>query len=137
MKLKSSVLFFLLFSVPLMAEMDYVREAEILLSLSEPEQKARLERLSASDADSILSHLRQRYRKDFPEVDRLVLVIAHLETVKATQLADMRLRHLLLVFVAIQLLFIGLFAFIVIQQRRLGAGNRPNPLPVKERLYSG
>jgi len=41
------------------------------------------------------------------------------------------------VFVAIQLLFIGLFAFIVIQQRRLGPGNRPNPLPEKEKLYSG
>ncbi|MBE7440064.1 MAG: hypothetical protein HS115_16555 [Spirochaetales bacterium] len=127
---------FLLTGAPLLAQMDYGREAERLMQLSEQEQKARLEKMSASDADSILSHLRQRYRAEFPEVDRLVLVIAHLETVKATSLADMRLRHLLAVFIAIQALFIALFTYIVIQQRRW-LGRPEAALPQKEKLFSG
>lgn len=106
---------------PLRAQTAAEKELEstkALLALDAPQMKARIESMSGEEASRVLSQIRFLVRDKNPDVDRIYYVMEHLESVRASDLAQRRLNNLLLVIALTLTLFVGYMIFLHVDQRR-------------------
>lgn len=93
-------------------------EARRLLELPQDQLPAEVERLSADQAAELVSQIRFLGRPENPQIDRLYIVLRHLESLRATELAQRRLNNLLLVLGLTLVLFTAFLVYVMLDQRR-------------------
>ena len=95
-----------------------IKESRKLLAL--PPQKAitAIKKMSVSEAVVRISQIRHLVRKDNPDIDRIYLILRHLEELRAADLAQKRLNNLLWVIALCFLLFSSFLFYIYIDQKR-------------------
>ncbi len=99
------------------AEPDLARAREFL-ALDEARLKTEVEKLNVDEAIELSTQIRFLARPQNPQIDRLAVVLQHLETLRATDLAQRRLDQLLLVLACVLALFAVFLMYVVIDQRR-------------------
>lgn len=112
------------FSLPLasegVSEIPEVIGMQNLMQLSDKEALLAIEKLKPQTARELLSQIRHAYRKNNPQLDKLYYLLKHLERLQATSLAQKRLKNLLWVIGLTWLIFSIFFAYIMIDQKRIG-----------------
>lgn len=89
------------------------------LSLPPKEFKAATARLSPQEAENLISQIIHLRSKRNPDLVRLHQILRHLETIRATALAQKRLNRLLLVLITILFIFSGVLIHTSLTQRRI------------------
>ncbi len=89
-----------------------------LLAMDAGQMKARIESMSGEEAARVLSQVRFIVKDKNPDADKIYYVLEHLESVRASELAQRRLNNLLLVIVLTLTLFVGYMLFLHVDQRR-------------------
>lgn len=95
-----------------------MEESRKLLTLPLQEALSMIKKLSTAEAAVRTSQIRYLARKRNPDIDRLYIILRHLETLRATELAQRRLDNLLWVIAMSLLLFSSFLFYIYINQRR-------------------
>lgn len=99
------------------AEPDLAR-ARSFLALDEAQLKTEVEKLNVDEAIELSTQIRYLARPQNPQIDRLAVVLQHLETLRATDLAQRRLDQLLLVLACVLTLFAAFLIYVIVDQRR-------------------
>jgi|GEM_PF-2316267 len=94
-------------------------QADSLLALSPAAQKEQILKMSASEAEALMSTLSRRTLAKNPEAAPVFYLYEHLASLDAIELAQKRLDRLLAVFVVTLLLFVGYLLFLLIQQNKI------------------
>jgi len=92
--------------------------ANELLQMQESEAFNAISKLSKEDSAEIITQIRSSARKEYPNIDKFYLVISHLESIKAIEEEQARLRSLNLVYGLALLLVLGLLGYILYSQRK-------------------
>lgn len=92
--------------------------ARAFLALDEAQLRTEVEKLNVDEAIALSTQIRFLARPQNPQIDRLAVVLQHLETLRATDLAQRRLDQLLLVLGCVLVLFAVFLIYVVIDQRR-------------------
>ena len=95
-----------------------IEESRKLLSLPPQAAIAAIKNLSAAMATIRVSQIRHLVRKHNPDIDRVYLILRHLEELRATALAQKRLNNLLWVIALCFSLFSSFLFYVYISQRR-------------------
>lgn len=115
--------------------------AQKLLDTPIDQSKEIIEKLSEEEAASVISQLRFMTRDRNPDLDKFVYLIEHLETIRATSLAQERLNKLLLVIAATTVLLAAFLGYTVYDQRRilraLSSLQQPPPKEKPSSIYRG
>ncbi len=94
------------------------REAQALLDLPLAEVSEKLKLMDAKESARMLSQVRYLARAKNPDLDRLYLIIRHLEGRQADALSEERLVKLLLVIFFTLLLFCCFLVYILLDQQK-------------------
>lgn len=86
--------------------------------MQESEAFNAISKLSKEDSAEIITQIRSSARKEYPNIDKFYLVISHLESIKAIEEEQARLRSLNLVYGLALLLVLGLLGYILYSQRK-------------------
>ncbi len=119
-----------------------LREARRVMALQPEAAKKHIATLSPTEARNLLSQVRFIARKNNPDLDKVYYLVQHLETLKATDLAQRRLNNLLLVLGLTLLLFTAFLGYVILDQRRTMIrlkqmlGNRASESPAGD-VYRG
>jgi hypothetical protein len=89
-----------------------------LLQMQESQAFNAIGKLSKEDSAEIITQIRSSVRKEYPNIDKFYLVISHLESIKAIEEEQARLRSLNLVYGLALLLVLGLLGYILYSQRK-------------------
>ncbi len=92
--------------------------AEDILKMNESEAFRVIEKLRKEEASELITQIRSVVRKDYKEIDKFYLLISHLETIKAIEEEQARLRSLNLVYGLGLFLVIGLLLYVLVSQRK-------------------
>ena len=92
--------------------------ANELLQMQESEAFNAISKLSKEDSAEVITQIRSSARKEYPNIDKFYLVISHLESIKAIEEEQARLRSLNLVYGLALLLVLGLLGYILYSQRK-------------------
>ena len=92
--------------------------ANELLQMQESEAFNAISKLSKEDSAEIITQIRSSARKEYQNIDKFYLVISHLESIKAIEEEQARLRSLNLVYGLALLLVLGLLGYILYSQRK-------------------
>lgn len=95
-----------------------LERARSFLALEEAKLKEEIEKLNVDEAIELSTQIRYLARPTNPQIDRLAVVLQHLETLRATDLAQRRLDQLLLVLGCVLVLFAVFLIYVVVDQRR-------------------
>lgn len=99
-------------------EVDRLAQAKDLLSMDLLPAKAKIETFNAEHARDLISQIRHLGREHYEDLDHLYLVLEHLSTLEATELAQKRLDNLLLVLGLTLALFTLFLIYVVMDQRK-------------------
>lgn len=91
--------------------------AKELLKMDEAAAKEEIKKLSESETKAIITQVIYLSRAKNPDIDHLYYLLDHLETVRATALAQRRLDNLLIVFFLTLALFTGILIYTIADQR--------------------
>lgn len=94
-------------------------QADALLALSPASQKEQILKMSASEAEALMSTLSRRTLTKNPEAAPVFYLYEHLASLDAIELAQKRLDRLLAVFVVTLLLFVAYLLFLLMQQNKI------------------
>lgn len=94
-------------------------QADALLSLNPAAQKEQILKMSASEAEALMSTLSRRVLAKSPDAAPVFYLYEHLASLDAIELAQKRLDRLLAVFVITLLLFIAYLLFLLMQQNKI------------------
>lgn len=94
-------------------------QADALLALSPAAQKEQILKMSASEAEALMSTLSRRALAKNPEAAPVFYLYEHLASLDAIELAQKRLDRLLAVFVVTLLLFVAYLLFLLMQQNKI------------------
>ncbi|HMV41159.1 MAG TPA: hypothetical protein PK079_05630 [Leptospiraceae bacterium] len=86
--------------------------------MNESEAFRVIEKLRKEEASELITQIRSVVRKDYKEIDKFYLLISHLETIKAIEEEQARLRSLNLVYGLGLFLVIGLLLYVLVSQRK-------------------
>lgn len=92
--------------------------AQEILSMEESEAFNKIEKLKKEDTAELITQIRSIARKDYKEIDKFYLLISHLESIKAIEEEQARLKSLNLVYGLGLLLIVGLLAYVLYSQRK-------------------
>lgn len=119
MKKISTILITILFPILLLAEegKSKVTAAE-LLQMGESEAFKTIGKLSKEESAELITQIRATARKEYQNIDKFYLVISHLESIKAIEEEQARLKSLNLVYALGLVLVMGLLGYILYSQRK-------------------
>ena len=118
-------------------------EAKELLAMEPLQAKEKIESFTAEHARDLISQVRHIGREKYKDVDHLYLLLEHLSTLQATELAQKRLNNLLLVLGLTLALFTMFLIYVIVDQRRTlqklrtVAGEAGAHQPDKPQVYRG
>jgi hypothetical protein len=75
-------------------------------------------RLNKSQSEELITQIRVIARKEYKEIDKFYLLISHLETIKAIEEEEKKLRDLNTVYGLGLFLFVGLVGYSIFAQRK-------------------
>ncbi len=87
-------------------------------SLSEQESFNSISKLSKEETASLITSIRSEARKDYKDIDKFYLLISHLESIKAIEEEQERLKGLNLVYQISLLLILLLLGYIIYSQKK-------------------
>lgn len=89
-----------------------------ILQMEDSEAFNSIRKLSKEDTAVLISQIRSEARKDYPNIDKFHLLISHLESIKAIEEEQARLRSLNFVYGLGLIITLGLLGYILISQRK-------------------
>jgi len=92
--------------------------AEELLNMGESQAFNTIAKLNKSDAAELIIQIRGTAKKEYPNIDKFYLLISHLESIKAIEEEQTRLKSLNLVYALGLVLILGLLGYILYSQRK-------------------
>jgi Ser-tRNA(Ala) deacylase AlaX len=116
-----SVLFFtiLLFSFPLFSEDSKSSiNAREILDLNNDAALEKINRLSKEEANVLISQIRAEARKEYKDIDKFYLLISHLESIKAIEEEEKKLKDLNLVYILGLFLVVFVIGYTLFSQRK-------------------
>lgn len=113
-----------------------------LLKLPSQQAIQEIKKMTAKQADRYISEIRFLVRKDNPDLDRVYLILRHLESLKATALSQKRLNNLLWVIAISLFLFSSFLFYIYLNQRSVlkhleKEGQKEKKEQVPKTIYRG
>lgn len=105
-------------SLPALAQQPDLSAARELLAMPDQAAREAISKLTPEEAIALLSQVRAVARPRNPEVDRITLLITHLERIRAVEREQRRLNNLLIVIGVILGLFWIFLAYVFFDQRR-------------------
>ncbi len=119
MKQFLTILLLLIFPILLFAQDGKSKVTAIeLLQMEESAAFNTIGKLSKEDAAELITQVRGTARKEYAQVDKFYLLISHLESIKAIEEEQARLRSLNLVYGLGLILVLGLLGYILYSQRK-------------------
>ncbi|MBX7058627.1 MAG: hypothetical protein K1X75_11225 [Leptospirales bacterium] len=94
-------------------------DAESFLNLPDEQAREQVGRLTPEEINDLISALRLHVRRSNPDLDRFYLAMEHLESMRATEIAQKRVDRLALAFACMFALIVAFQGWIFIDQRRL------------------
>jgi hypothetical protein len=113
-----TILILLIFPVLLFAEDKSKVTATELLQMEESAAFNSIGKLSKEEAAELITQIRGTARKEYAQVDKFYLLISHLESIKAIEEEQARLKSLNLVYGLGLFLVLGLLGYILYSQRK-------------------
>ena len=104
--------------LPAFSQQPDLSAARELLAMPDQAAREQISRLTPEQAVALLSQVRAVARPQNPAVDRLTLLITHLERIRAVEREQRRLNNLLIVIGVILGLFWIFLAYVFFDQRR-------------------
>ena len=89
-----------------------------LLQMGESQAFQSIGKLSKEDSAELITQIRESVRKEYPNIDKFYLLISHLESIKAIEEEQTRLKSLNLVYGLGLILILGLLGYILYSQRK-------------------
>jgi hypothetical protein len=89
-----------------------------LLQMQESDAFKAIGKLSKEDSAELITQIRSLARKEYQNIDKFYLLISHLESIKAIEEEQARLKSLNLVYGLGLALILGLLAYILYSQRK-------------------
>lgn len=90
-----------------------------LMNMSTDSAMEAIAKMSKSDAEEIISEVRQTAKKDYKKIDNFYFIISHLEEIKAVETEQKRLQSLNLVYILALFLVLFFLVYLFINQRRI------------------
>lgn len=119
MKKNLTILITILFPILLLAEEGKSKvTATELLQMGESEAFKTIGKLSKEESVELITQIRATARKEYQNIDKFYLVISHLESIKAIEEEQARLKSLNLVYALGLVLVMGLLGYILYSQRK-------------------
>jgi hypothetical protein len=118
MKFISIFLILISFSFQINAEEKKVPNAKELWEMSTDDAFAKIQKLSKSQSEELISQIRLEARKEYPNIDKFYILISHLESIKAIEEEEKRLRDLNLVYLLGLFLMTGVIGYTLFSQRK-------------------
>lgn len=92
--------------------------AEELLNMGESQAFNTIAKLNKNDAAELITQIRGTAKKEYPNIDKFYLLISHLESIKAIEEEQARLKSLNVVYALGLMLVMGLLGYILYSQRK-------------------
>lgn len=89
-----------------------------LLQMGESQAFQSIGKISKEDSAELITQIRESVRKEYPNIDKFYLLISHLESIKAIEEEQTRLKSLNLVYGLGLILILGLLGYILYSQRK-------------------
>ncbi len=118
MKQILTILILLIFPILLFGQDKSKVTATELLQMEESAAFNAIGKLSKEDAAELITQIRSSARKEYAQVDKFYLLISHLESIKAIEEEQARLKSLNLVYGLGLFLVLGLLGYILYAQRK-------------------
>ncbi|MCB1143525.1 MAG: hypothetical protein H7A24_11445 [Leptospiraceae bacterium] len=122
--MKSAIFSFLLlitlsFTVSILqAQEKPVPEAKEILEMKPDDAFASIQKLSKSQAEVLISQIRVEARKEYKNIDKFYILISHLESIRAIEEEEKRLRDLNMVYMLGLSLMTGVIGYTLFSQRK-------------------
>ena len=100
----------------LQAQAKKISSTEIL-AMEESKSYSYIAKLNKEEVASLITQIRSDVRKEFKNIDKFYLLISHLESIKAIEEEQSRLKNLNLVYALGLLLLLSLLAYVLFSQR--------------------
>lgn len=78
-----------------------------------------VEKMTKEETDSLITQVRQEARESYKDIDKFHLLISHLESIKAIQEEQKRLKSLHIVYSLALFLFVSIMGYILFSQRKI------------------
>jgi hypothetical protein len=88
-----------------------------LLEMEESKSFLVISKMNKEDVASLITQIRSDVRKEYKNIDKFYLLISHLESIKAIEEEQARLKSLNLVYILGLILILLIFAYIIFSQR--------------------
>jgi hypothetical protein len=89
-----------------------------LFSMEESKSYQVIAKLNKEQTAELITQIRAEYRNEFKELDKFYLLISHLESIKAIEEEQARLKSLNLVYVLGLILLLSFLFYIILSQRK-------------------
>ena len=108
---------FFLFSGILLSQSNKISVKE-LFSMEESKSYQIIAKLNKEQTAELITQIRSEYRNDFKELDKFYLLISHLESIKAIEEEQTRLKSLNLVYILGLIMFLGFLFYTILSQKK-------------------
>ncbi len=92
--------------------------AKEILELNNDAALERINRLTKEDANILISQIRAEARKEYKDIDKFYLLISHLESIKAIEEEEKKLKDLNLVYILGLFLVVFVIGYTLLSQRK-------------------
>jgi hypothetical protein len=113
-----SFYFFSIISAPIFSQDKPTITAKELMQMEADKAFELIGKLNKSQTDELITQVRLYAREDYKDIDKFYLLISHLETIRAIEEEDKKLKDLNLVYLLALALFSALIGFNVFSQRK-------------------
>ena len=110
--------FFFIISIPTFSQDKPTVTAKELMQMEADKAFELIGRLNKSQTDELITQVRVYAREEYKDIDKFYLLISHLESMRAIEEEDKKLKDLNLVYFLALALFSALIGFNVFSQRK-------------------
>lgn len=111
------IIFLLCFSIMILSAEEKKITSSELLEMEESKSFLVISKMNKEDVASLITQIRSDVRKEYKNIDKFYLLISHLESIKAIEEEQARLKSLNLVYILGLLLVCCFLGYIIFSQR--------------------